>query len=157
MYAALSTLPADVEASSTEKRESCACVIRKSSDRADPAALGSPCCALFSLGLLYQVQVLCCVCCSFVRGRRTHGWSVRPTLSPLQSAHLVCNEDIMECSGVYHVPQEASGEQPCTHSWPSPRAAVQGLGTVVFQSTVMCFLPVKVLKASSCIVVSALM
>lgn len=61
MYAALSTLPADVEASSTEERESCACVIRKSSDRTDPAALGSPCCALFSWGLLYQVQVLCCL------------------------------------------------------------------------------------------------
>lgn len=52
----------------------------------------------------------------------------------------------MECSGVYHVPQEAPGQQPCTHSWLSPRAALQELGTVVFQPTVCVFCQSKCLR-----------
>lgn len=66
----------------------------------------------------------------------------------------------MECSLVSRVPQEASGELPCTHSSLSPCTAVQGLGTVVFQAIVLSrvFCQAKcLLKASNCLFGGALL
>lgn len=158
MYTDFSTLPADAQGFIYQwMGVLCKCDKEElKQDRSCGSGVSLLCFLLFGSPVCRCCAVFAAVLWGGEHVAGVWGW----TGSPLQSVPLVCHK---EHPGMLSCLLCASGgfrEQPCTHSSLSPCAAVQGLGTVVFQTIALScvFCQSKcLLKAFNCIIVGALL